>query len=78
MMFKNARISRAITNWLPLSAIAAGIAVVSGLLFHLHAIRTLVAAIVTGALVFSAFLLRSYSRKGGQETGQYLEPKSSQ
>jgi len=61
------RMSRAITNWLPLSAMAAGIAMMAGSLLNLPAAKTAMAAIASGITTFSGFLMRSYTKKGEGE-----------
>lgn len=61
------RISHAITSWLPLSAAAAGMAMMAGSLLNLPAAKTAMAAIATGITTFSAFLMRSYTKKGEGE-----------
>lgn len=62
MMLKN-RMSRAITSWLPLSAVAAGIAIMAGSLLNLPVAKTVTAAIASAAMTFSAFLMRSYGKE---------------
>jgi hypothetical protein len=62
MMMKE-RMSRAITSWLPLSTVAAGIAMMAGSLMNLPVAKTVAAAIASAAMTFSAFLMRSYGKK---------------
>lgn len=62
MMLKN-RMSRAITSWLPLSAVAAGIAIMAGSLLNLPVANTVTAAVAGAAMTFSAFLMRSYGKE---------------
>jgi hypothetical protein len=57
------RMSRAITSWLPISAVAAGIAMMAGLLLNLPAAKIITAAVASGAMTFSAFLMRSYGKE---------------
>jgi hypothetical protein len=73
MMLKN-RMSRAITSWMPLSAVAAGIAMMAGSLLNLPVAKTVTAAVTSGAMTFSAFLMRSY----GKEKEDYLNTPASQ
>lgn len=62
-----ARISHAITSWLPLSALTAGITMMAGSLLNLLVAKTAMAAIASGITTFSAFLMRSYTKKGEGE-----------
>lgn len=61
------RISHAITSWLPLSAVAAGTAMMAGSLLNLPVAKTAMAAVTSGITTFSAFLMRSYTKKGEWE-----------
>lgn len=74
MVMKKERISHAITSWLPLSAVAAGIAMMAGSLLNLPVAKTVTAAVASGAMTFTAFLMRSY----GKEKENYLDPRTSQ
>ena len=53
----------AATKWLPLSAIGAAIPFVIGFIMQLPVEQVLVAASVTGALVFSGLWMQSYGRE---------------
>jgi hypothetical protein len=57
------RMSHAITCWLPISAVAAGIAMMAGSLLNLPAAKIITAAVASGAMTFSAFLMRSYGKE---------------
>lgn len=61
------RISDAITSWLPLSAVAAGMAMMAGSILSLPAAKTMAAAVASGVTTFSAFLMRSYAKKQEQK-----------
>ncbi len=60
-MIMKERMSRAITSWLPLSAVSTGIAMMAGSLLNLPIAKTITAAVASGAMTFSAFVMRSYS-----------------
>lgn len=68
------RISDAITSWLPLSAVAAGMAMMVGSLLNLPVAKTVTAAVASAAMTFTAFLMRSY----GKEKENYLNSLVSQ
>ncbi len=53
----------AATKWLPMSAIGAAIPFVIGFIMQLPVEQVLVAASVTGALVFSGLWMQSYGRE---------------
>lgn len=61
----NERMSHAITSWLPISAVAAGIAMMAGSLLNLPAAKIITAAVASGAMTFSAFLMRPYGKEKG-------------
>lgn len=67
------RMMQAITSWLPLSTIAAGIAMIAGSLLNLPSARVMMAAIITALTTFSAFVMRSYGKED-----QHLEQKAGQ
>lgn len=71
-----ARILQAITSWLPLSAVAAGMAMMVGSLLNLPAAKTAMIAVATGIITFSAFLMRSYTKKGEGEKA-YMSQQAS-
>lgn len=53
----------AATKWLPMSAIAAAIPFVIGVVMRLPVEQVLVSAAITGALVFSGLWMQSYGRE---------------
>ncbi len=53
----------AATKWLPMSAIGAAIPFVIGIIIGLRAEQVLVAAALTGALVFSGLWMQSFGRE---------------
>jgi hypothetical protein len=57
--------SHAITSWLPISAVAAGIAMMAGSLLNLPAAKIITAAVASGAMTFSTFLMRPYGKEKG-------------
>ena len=57
------RMSHAITSWLPVSVVAAGIAMMAGSLLNLPVAKIITAAVTSGAVIFSAFLVRSYGKE---------------
>ena len=57
--------SHAITSWLPISAVAAGIAMMGGSLLNLPAAKIITAAVASGAMTFSTFLMRPYGKEKG-------------
>jgi hypothetical protein len=59
------RMSHAITSWLPISAVAAGIAMMAGSLLNLPAAKIITAAVASGAMTFSTFLMRPYGKEKG-------------
>jgi sulfite exporter TauE/SafE len=60
------RLSLAIRRWLPYSLVGAVISLVTALVFHVPAGRTIVAMALAMVLIFSGFLLRSFG-KGTEE-----------
>lgn len=70
------RISHAITSWLPLSAVAAGTAMMAGWLLNLPAAKTAMAAIASDITAFSALLMRSYTKKGEGEKECMGQPQA--
>jgi hypothetical protein len=57
------RMSHAITSWLPVSVVAAGIAMMAGSLLNLPVAKIITAAVTSGAVIFSAFLMGSYGKE---------------
>jgi hypothetical protein len=57
------RMSHAIIRWLPISAIAARIAMMAGSLLNQPVAKIITAAVTSGAVIFSAFLMRSYGKE---------------
>jgi hypothetical protein len=70
------RMSHAIIRWLPISAIAARIAMMASLLLNLSAAKIITAAVASGAMTFSAFLMRSYGKE--KERMEYASTPVSQ
>jgi hypothetical protein len=59
------RMFHAITSWLPISAVAARIAMMAGSLLNLPAAKIITAAVASGAMAFSTFLMRPYGKEKG-------------
>jgi len=57
------RISHAINSWIPLSTVAAGMAIMAGSILNLPFAKTMLAAVISGIMTFSAFLMRSFAKK---------------
>jgi hypothetical protein len=56
------RMSHAITSWLPVSIVAAGIAMMAGSLLNLPVAKIITAAVTSGAVI-SAFIMGSYGKE---------------
>ena len=63
---KSDRARLAATKWLPMSAIGAAIPFVIGVVMQLPVQQVLVAAALTGTLVFSGLWMQSYGRRERQ------------
>lgn len=61
------RMSHAINSWLPVSTVAAGIAIMAASILNLSFAKTMLAAVISGVMNFSAFLTRSYAKKEERE-----------
>lgn len=53
----------AVTKWLPLSSIGAGVSFVAGFVLGLAPAQVIVAAIMTATLVFSGLAFQSFGRE---------------
>ncbi len=53
----------AMTKWLPLSAVGAGISFVAGFLLNLMPVQVIVAAAMTATLIFSGLAFQSFGRE---------------
>jgi uncharacterized membrane protein len=53
----------AVTKWLPLSAVGAGISFVAGFVLNLAPAQVIVAAALTATLVFSGLAFQSFGRE---------------
>ncbi|MEO9321515.1 MAG: hypothetical protein ABI361_12680 [Nitrososphaera sp.] len=54
--------SSELVRWLALSAGGAGVAAISGLVFHLEPNRIITAAFLSAGMVFSGYFMRSFGR----------------
>jgi uncharacterized membrane protein len=68
------RSSVALKKWLPLS-IAAAISLITALLLNVPLGKTIVAIALTGVLIFSGFLLRSFGKGKGEGEGEFGNEK---
>lgn len=57
------RVRLAVTKWLPLSAVGAGISFVAGFVLNIAPAQVLVAAAMTATLVFSGLIFQSFGRE---------------
>jgi hypothetical protein len=55
-----------VTKWIPYSSIGAGISFVIGFVFGLPPPQVIVAAAMTGTLIFSGLAMQSYGREKEQ------------
>lgn len=55
----------AVTKWLTLSAVGAGISFVAGFVLNLAPAQVIVAAAMTATLVFSGLVFQSFGREKG-------------
>jgi len=62
------RSSLALKKWLPLSIVGAAISLITALLLNVPLGKAIVAIALTGVLIFSGFLLRSFGK--GKEEGE--------
>jgi uncharacterized membrane protein len=70
------RSSVALKKWLPLSIAGAAISLITALLLNVPLGKTIVAIALTGVLIFSGFLLRSFGKgKGEGEFGNEKDTK---
>ena len=69
-----ARSSVALKKWLPLS-IAAAISLITALLLNVPLGKTIVAIALTGVLIFSGFLLRSFGKGKGEGEEEFRNEK---
>jgi uncharacterized membrane protein len=66
----------ALKKWLPLSIAGAAISLITALLLNVPLGKTIVAIALTGVLIFSGFLLRSFGKgKGEGEFGNEKDTK---
>lgn len=56
------RAHMAVTKWLPLSSVCAGISFVAGLVSHLAPTQILVSTAIAATLVFSGFAFQSFGK----------------
>ena len=68
------RSSVALKKWLPLS-IAAAISLITALLLNVPLGKTIVAIALTGVLIFSGFLLRSFGKGKGEGEEEFRNEK---
>jgi len=64
------RSSVALKKWLPLSLVGAAISLITALLLNVPQGKTNVAIVLTGVLIFSGFLLRSFGNGKGEGEGE--------
>ena len=64
------RSSVALKKWLPLSLVGAAISLITALLLNVPLGKTNVAIALTGVLIFSGFLLRSFGNGKGEGEGE--------
>jgi uncharacterized membrane protein len=69
------RSSVALKKWLPLSIAAAAISLITALLLNVPLGKTIVAIALTGVLIFSGFLLRSFGKGKGEGEGEFRNEK---
>ena len=72
------RSSLALKKWLPLSIVGAAISLITALLLNVPLGKTIVAIALTGVLIFSGFLLRSFGKakeEGEEELGNEKDTK---
>jgi uncharacterized membrane protein len=65
------RSSVALKKWLPLSIAGAAISLITALLLNVPLGKTIVAIALTGVLIFSGFLLRSFGKGKGEGEGEF-------
>lgn len=64
------RSSVALKKWLPLSLVGGAISLITALLLNAPLGKTVVAIALTGVLIFSGFLLRSFGKGKGEGEGE--------
>jgi uncharacterized membrane protein len=69
------RSSVALKKWLPLSLVGAAISLITALLLNAPLGKTVVAIALTGVLIFSGFVLRSFGKGKGEGEAEFGNEK---